>query len=161
MRCGVVETSSPFKPSSDDGADNVDGMRCGRARTRRCGGMVSSEGDGREGGGVLWWPIVVVGKEGSDELRGVNSCSAPKKHPIQVPTKAAGEGTSKDTAKPIRIRSQRIARKGGTSTNAPKEKVIIAISSNFELELKLEDTIHEVVEMDSDQEKDPEEDPEE
>ncbi|MED6153708.1 hypothetical protein PIB30_104692 [Stylosanthes scabra] len=69
MRCGVVETSSPFKPSSDDGADNVDGMRCGRARTRRCGGMVSSEGDGREGGGVLWWPVVVVGKEGSDELR--------------------------------------------------------------------------------------------
>ncbi|MED6202043.1 hypothetical protein PIB30_101421, partial [Stylosanthes scabra] len=54
MRCGVTETSSPFKPGSDDGADNVDGMRCGRAQTRRYGGMVS-EGDGREGGGVLWW----------------------------------------------------------------------------------------------------------
>ncbi|MED6178768.1 hypothetical protein PIB30_110792, partial [Stylosanthes scabra] len=38
----TAETSSPFKPGSDDGADNVDGtMRCGRAQTRCCDGMVS------------------------------------------------------------------------------------------------------------------------
>ncbi|MED6223381.1 hypothetical protein PIB30_073486 [Stylosanthes scabra] len=85
----------------------------------------------------------------------------PKKCPIPVPTKASGEDTSKATTKTICRRSQRIAAKGGSSTNAPKEKVVIAISSDSEPELKLEDTIHEIVEMDRDQEEDPEEDPEE
>ncbi|MED6177734.1 hypothetical protein PIB30_100809 [Stylosanthes scabra] len=82
----------------------------------------------------------------------------PKKRLIQ---KAPGEGTSKATAKPIRIRSQWIAAKGGTSTNTPKERVVITLSSDSEPELRLEDTIQEVVEMDEDQEEDSEEDPEE
>ncbi|MED6200855.1 hypothetical protein PIB30_089341 [Stylosanthes scabra] len=47
------------------------------------------------------------------------------------------------------------------STVAPKEKVVIEISSDTKPDPKLEDTIREVVEMDEDREEDPEEDSEE
>ncbi|MED6161597.1 hypothetical protein PIB30_062333 [Stylosanthes scabra] len=67
----------------------------------------------------------------------------------------AGKGTSNMSAQPIRRRSQRIAARGATSTSAPKKKVVIAISSDSEPEPDLEDTIHEVVEMDEDPEEEP------
>ncbi|MED6189413.1 hypothetical protein PIB30_095742 [Stylosanthes scabra] len=87
----------------------------------------------------------------------------PKRHHIPaialVSPLAMGNNTSKISAKHIRRRSQRIADRGGTSTSAPKEKVVIAISSDFELEPKLEDTIREVVEMDEDPEEKLKEEP--
>ncbi|MED6198643.1 hypothetical protein PIB30_068434 [Stylosanthes scabra] len=83
----------------------------------------------------------------------------PKNRPIHIATKAAGEGKSKATAKPIRRRSQRLAAKGGTSTNAPIEQVVIAISSDSEAKPYLEYTIREVVEMDEDHKEDPAEEP--
>ncbi|MED6140538.1 hypothetical protein PIB30_094198 [Stylosanthes scabra] len=90
----------------------------------------------------------------------------PKKRPILttslVSPPAAWKDTSKMTMKPVYRCSQRIAARGGTSTSAPKEKVVIAIRSYSEPKPnKLEDAIHEVVEMDEDHEEDPEEDPEE
>ncbi|MED6114271.1 hypothetical protein PIB30_078735 [Stylosanthes scabra] len=59
------------------------------------------------------------------------------------------------------VSMKRITARGSTSTSVPKEKVVIPISSDSELEPKLEDTIHEVVKMDEDYEEDPEKDPEE
>ncbi|MED6123250.1 hypothetical protein PIB30_047405 [Stylosanthes scabra] len=47
-----------------------------------------------------------------------------------VPPLAARKGTSKMSAQPIHRRSQRIIARGGTSTSAPKEKVVIAISNS-------------------------------
>ncbi|MED6173582.1 hypothetical protein PIB30_060899 [Stylosanthes scabra] len=74
----------------------------------------------------------------------------PKKRLIQ---KEAGESTSKATVQSFRKQSQRIAALGRPSPNAPKD--------DSELELALEDTVHEIVEMDEEVEEDPEEDPEE
>ncbi|MED6209981.1 hypothetical protein PIB30_059802 [Stylosanthes scabra] len=82
----------------------------------------------------------------------------PKKPPIQ---KAAGEGTSKAAAQSIRRRSQRIATLGRPSPSAPKERVVIVVSSDSKPEPALEDTIHEILEMDEEVEEDPKEDPEE
>ncbi|MED6113519.1 hypothetical protein PIB30_071555 [Stylosanthes scabra] len=57
--------------------------------------------------------------------------------------------------------SMRLVTKGGPSTIAPTDCTPIAISSDSEPEPKLEDAIHEVVEIDEDHEEDPEEGPEE
>ncbi|MED6138411.1 hypothetical protein PIB30_074010 [Stylosanthes scabra] len=86
-------------------------------------------------------------------LRAKASPSSPT--PPPSPTSSLPQNTN------FPSRSGRITTRGGPSTVAPKEKVVIEISSDTEPDPKLEDTIREVVEMDEDREEDPEEDSEE
>ncbi|MED6221847.1 hypothetical protein PIB30_058617 [Stylosanthes scabra] len=83
----------------------------------------------------------------------------PKKRPIPatspIPKPSAGKRTTRISIKPVFRHSQRIAARSGPPTSAPKEKVIIEISSNAVPEHRLEDTICEVVKMDEDHEEDP------